>query len=252
MPTLPLVDTNIFTRLHYLELLLKLERQEKLQLMNGTEDAYPTWQIEKKILYWSYLGHKHLFHPIKSETALVLGSPFARFEQWLIKHDELQSLHIKREWVFMNLVERGFARHVPNDKEYQCVLTKEGHAVGAILWDATKFKITDKGVYILTVKCRYKIAYKLLLLSVYILYTLIGSVVVLEALNLMGLLDEAKNLFSFLPNTIWSIVVFLLLMNVITFFVSLLLSSELFIRQKQKVQRYTLLRNKFNPLPDNN
>lgn len=125
----------------------KIELFQDLQILNGVferavrrrdevHETKSTWEVEKKVLYWSWWGHMHL------------GSPLVvrRFQN----EEDLKDLKITRKEAevagireFMrNLVERGFARYEsPNEKESSgIILTRKGRLMGEVIYEVYRLK----------------------------------------------------------------------------------------------------------------
>lgn len=84
---LPSIKLNIFKKLEYFLVLKKLndqfDAQFKILLISKNEKGkytgnFPTWECEKKILFWTYGFHKHLGSPI-------LADDFLNREEWYRK-----------------------------------------------------------------------------------------------------------------------------------------------------------------------
>lgn len=89
----PSIKLNIFKKLEYFLVLEKLNdqfnAQFKILLGSDTDNngkllgTFPTWEVEKKILFWTYAYHKHLGTPLISRI-------FLNLEEWYrsetIKH----------------------------------------------------------------------------------------------------------------------------------------------------------------------
>ena len=89
----PSIKLNIFRKLEYFLVLEKLNDQFNAQfkiLLGSDKDnrgkllgTFPTWEVEKKILFWTYAYHKHLGTPLISRI-------FLNLEEWYrsetIKH----------------------------------------------------------------------------------------------------------------------------------------------------------------------
>ncbi|PIP19095.1 hypothetical protein COY23_00115 [bacterium (Candidatus Torokbacteria) CG_4_10_14_0_2_um_filter_35_8] len=147
MDTLP-IKLNFFKRAEQFLELLRLDDQYNLQLKKYDPEEWrrkipdndignqagdinlPTWNIEKKILYWSYLNHKHLKSPIKTEH--LKGEDFRKD----IRANKEETAFAGSEHVLKNLVAHGFAK----EENGGAVLNAEGLLVGSLLSDAYCFR----------------------------------------------------------------------------------------------------------------
>lgn len=190
---LPLIETNIFKKLKLLELILKLEKQSELQLeyrkINDSQGAFPNWEMEKKILQWTYLGHKHWHSPIKSDLHFRLPEETSdsKLQDWLITKDELNKTDAKR--ILGNLIVKGFANEITeikNDNSIHVLISDSGHQIGSILWKITKIVPTETGEIKLSIKKRIKIGYRCIIIGSYFLYFFLASILISELLNKLG------------------------------------------------------------------
>lgn len=87
MINFPSIKLNIFRKLEYFLILKKLNEQFDAQfeiLLTSKNDKeeylgnFPTWECEKKILFWTYVFHKHLGSPISIND-------FLNKEEWYRK-----------------------------------------------------------------------------------------------------------------------------------------------------------------------
>ena len=128
---LPSIKLNIFKKLDYFLILKALNTQFKIQFKllkkKGWDEkekkfkgTYPSWEIEKKILFWSYINHKHLGRPIHEN----------HFSNMFICSEEYRHIEIKK--IFENLEKRGFGRI--DDRRDGLYLSEKGLAFGELLW----------------------------------------------------------------------------------------------------------------------
>lgn len=115
MDSLP-IKLNFFKRIEQYFELRKLDTLYKLQMREWEEKVnkakegesikftFPTWNVEKKILNWSYFHHKHLGTPLSTEQF----NPDAPYlVDW--NTDRLEVGLVGPEQVLKNLVAHGFA-----------------------------------------------------------------------------------------------------------------------------------------------
>lgn len=134
MLDLPSVKLNIFKKLEYFLILEEFDTQFKLQfeVLKNDKDKknYPTWEVEKKILFWSYMYHKFHEHWIKN-THLTPGTMFVSEQERNNTHPDI---------VFGNLMMKGFGEH---DSEKGLRLNEKGMAFGNMLWYLYMIKKCD-------------------------------------------------------------------------------------------------------------
>lgn len=142
--TLPF-KINFFKQVERFQTLRQLDQQfetmleewkkggyEKKGLSEKVNVNYPTWEIEKKILFWTAIQHKHLGSPL---TTAHLGVGDFRED---IHVSETEVKFAGQEEVLKNLVARGFASW-----EEGAVISKEGLAHGLLIAEIYKFAPED-------------------------------------------------------------------------------------------------------------
>jgi len=101
-----------------------------------THSTKSTWEVEKKVLYWTRWGHKHL------------GSPLT-FQRFHTKED-LQDMKLTEkeaetaglEEFMRNLMRRGFAEKYANNDNFAGVyITERGLLFGALVYEIYKPKL---------------------------------------------------------------------------------------------------------------
>lgn len=111
---------------------------EQSRKMNEQGGLKPFWSLEKKVLSWAYMGHKHLGSPIKTDD-FSPGNPDNKLNDFKIKTEEMEGINLTR--LLDNFIAHGFATeilegrlytgHAPN--ENLMYLTREGLLVGEVL-----------------------------------------------------------------------------------------------------------------------
>lgn len=182
---------------------------------------WSTWEIEKKILRWTFLNHKHLWSPITVEKLDFLSDIGVTFSEIVI---------VGAEYVSQNLISRGFAKEHGNNQ--RCVINEEGLAMGSLLAKNYKFKQDDLKKQIgngteykkLVPKVNKRLGYLLLYISS--LSIILWSIffLCLNVIEKIGLLDNLKARFNFLIVVEVYIFIFLLI-PIITFVISVFLIS---------------------------
>lgn len=209
---LPSVKLNIFKKLEYFLILKELNKQfdDQLNILKlrkyNKEDkkfensAYPIWEIEKKVLYWTYAYHKFINQRIKS----------SHFKDMFISEDE--SKYVGGQYnIFGNLKRRGFAE--TSEDGLECTITKEGLAFGELLWYLYKpekhevEEVIKPKSYQDIYKTDFRLSRKsiglailqLQLISVYIITVYAIALFALEILERMGLINNLRNLVIDMP-----------------------------------------------------
>jgi len=138
---------NFFKQIEIFQDLKRLDEQfEKMRvewsngefrkrgMSNGIQVNYPTWEIEKKILFWSVKHHKHLGSSITTSR--------------LDKDDEfIEDIHVSRtelamagiEETLKNLDSRGLAKY----NNGGIIISKKGFGYGLLISDI--YKIIKEG-----------------------------------------------------------------------------------------------------------
>ncbi|HAI74472.1 MAG TPA: hypothetical protein DCS28_01390 [Candidatus Moranbacteria bacterium] len=202
---IPSIKLNVFKKLEYFLVLKKLNKQfdgqisvlkSRVSLFNKEswkfEAAYPIWEIEKKILFWTYDGHKFIDHIITDK----------HFKDMLISDKEKN--YVGTQNIFGNLEQRDFGKTSNNKTE--CIITSKGLSFGELLWylympKECEFSNKDvpdnytdiyKTNYILGRKSFGWCILQIQLVSVYFLIVYAVGFFTLEILNATGLLDNFK------------------------------------------------------------
>lgn len=141
MDTLPF-KINFFKQLEIFQEVIRLDKQFDLQLIqwkDGTSEKnglsekininYPTWELEKKVLLWTALNHKHLGSPLK--TTHLLNQEFQKD----IHASKTELSFAGKEEILRNLVARGFATW-----DNGALINKEGFNYGLFIWSLYKIE----------------------------------------------------------------------------------------------------------------
>lgn len=211
---LPSIKFNIFKKLEYYQILLQLNHKFEAQLgllkKNDWDEAknkykgnYPSWEIEKKILFWTYIRHKHLGRPITK----------GHMRDMFVSNEELRRTSgIER--IFENLEKEGFGQKIEKDrgngrKEPGCIITKEGLEFGELLWylcNPQKCNLVEgikkpndyanifRADYRLNNSWWGKMIFNFQYFSLYCFIIIAAALFILEFLNVAGLLDNIKNM----------------------------------------------------------
>jgi len=232
---LPSVKLNIFKKLEYFQILKEYNKQfdsqfERLRNQKWLEDrkiysgAYPSWEIEKKILFWSYLYHKFLKRSINRDSLKGI---------WISREERLS---IGVEKIFENLEMRGFGEKGGDSDNPTFTFSKEGLSFGELLWYSYKIKKYKRknslkpNSYCEVYKTNYKLSRKslgylilqmqVLSLLSFMVYT--ASFLTFEILNIVGLLDNFKVYIKNYANS--NYLVFLIMFPLVLFLISFLMN----------------------------
>lgn len=221
MDTLP-IKLNFFKRAEEFLELDKLDQQynymvKKLRFEaskqlpdNDTSINFPTWNIEKKLLQWTYLNHKHLGAPISVEHLKQ-----ANFQKDIHCTNE-EIMFSGPQNIIDNLVMHGFANQHPKG----ALINSDGSLVGSLvskLYYLKNEKIFSDFEYQKLIPFKFK---KFAFYSVYFSAWLIIfdtiSFLILQLFQLTGLLDDLKlllpKMYFFWPLVIYSTLPILLLL----------------------------------------
>ncbi len=133
------VELNLFKKVQYFRLLKEFDRQFKPQLEilsdQSPEDHknYASWEVEKRILFWSYLYHKYWGDVVRSEH--------------LNKKSMFLDTSEVRGSFFHNLEERGFGKQTSEG----IILNRVGRDFGGLVWylyDIKKYPLSKYEVYL--------------------------------------------------------------------------------------------------------
>ncbi|MBD3245240.1 MAG: hypothetical protein GF335_04580 [Candidatus Moranbacteria bacterium] len=208
----PSVKLNLFTKLEYYLILKKLDKNFQNHLNNFVEikkdnkkaDSQPTWEIEKKILYWAYHGHRHLGTPLNKKK---VTEEKIRKATKLNKDQQKGELRLV-DYALQNLETKGYFKKITIDrKQYPdnpeigktgYVITPQGLAMGELIFELCFFA-QDKDynekfakTKILKYKKFIKTIYDLQLFSIRSFYLAGFFYLNLLILKEVGLIDDLK------------------------------------------------------------
>jgi len=220
---LPSIKLNVFKRLEYFLILKKLDKQfdgqfsilksrvwnkEKREFGKFEEEkqgehsrsVYPTWEVEKKVLFWTYPFHKLLKHEIRDK----------HFEDILVTERE-KEVSGGISSIFGNLEMRSFG-----DCSNGYKISEDGLAFGELLWFLCEpiegdSKIEEDGNakrynYFQVYQTNYKLEispygywiFQLQLLCYYLLLVYGIAFFSLEFIKIVGLLDNLQRSFDWI------------------------------------------------------
>lgn len=167
-------------------------------------------ESRKKILYWSYLGHKHLGSPLNVTMLAKKG-----FQEEINSSDTEIKL-IGANHILDNLVIHGFAV-----KENGGILLNQEGISAASLVANTYYAVKDEffdnlDIVKLIPRNHQVIGYYAMYISAWLLILESISLLMLTVLTASGLIDEVKN---FLPKNLLAIPLIFLAFSPLTFLV---------------------------------
>lgn len=136
------ITSNFFKKIELHQELFFQDRLFKQSLKDPdlTHHTNSTWEVEKKVLYWTRWGHKHLGSPIVRQ----------RFKQDRDLRDLKMSAKEARvagiDKTLRNLVQRGYAKYEdPDKKEISGILFSDrGLLMGAVVYETYKPKLITR------------------------------------------------------------------------------------------------------------
>lgn len=191
---------------------------------NDTKDKIsPLWELEKKLLLWTFLGHKHL------DSVLLLG----RMNEKVFLRDVCISLYeyklAKPERFFGNLVQRGYATWEDTDDGRGIKINRKGRLVGVMITFTQLIEREedkdDAGIRHLKWRKLGWSSYQLLLISTYLLLLLSVALLASTFLSSAHLTDDVVQLFrpAFLLITAKVFLLLYVSLSVLGFVVSIIL-----------------------------
>lgn len=212
MDTLP-IKLNFFKRAEQFLELRRLDKQYKKMMKeweelikntNANPDynpsfTFPTWNIEKKILYWTFLHHKHLGTPL-NETCFERESSF--INDW--KSDIVETTLAGGTQILQNLEAHGFAKITQMESFHQTLINSDGLLAGSILFNSYKFipKSYSKDEYkwLLLVPIKHKmLGYYMLYTAAWMIILFSMSFISFQVMSTLGLLSSIKDWLAILP-----------------------------------------------------
>lgn len=135
------LGVTFFKKVELYQKLSSLDQQSRK--MDKKRGLPPLWPLEKKVLLWTYTGHKHLGSPIEIRH-FETGSPHSKLEDFGITNKELQNVNITR--LLDNFIAHGFATEILEGRLYtgqvpdenRIYITREGLLVGEVLTELKK------------------------------------------------------------------------------------------------------------------
>ncbi len=129
------LGVTFFKKVELYQKIVSLDDQSRK--MDTKRGLPPLWPLEKKVLAWTYTGHKHLGSPITT-SHFEAGSSHSKLEDFGVTKKELHNVNLTR--LLHNFIGHGFAAellegqhsgHIPD--ENSIYITREGLLVGEVL-----------------------------------------------------------------------------------------------------------------------
>lgn len=135
------ITSNFFKKIELYQELTFQDNLFKKSLLEPDQTHYTnsTWIVEKKILYWSRWGHKHLGSPI------VIGRFYndSDLSDMKLTKKEMKVAGIRES--MQNLVQRGYACYFDKEKKEDLgiLLSGRGLLMGAVIYEISKPEAID-------------------------------------------------------------------------------------------------------------
>lgn len=129
------LGVTFFKKVELYQKISSLDEQAKK--MDKGRNLPPLWPLERKVLAWTYTGHKHLGSPIKTYH-FEAGSSRSKLKDFGITERELYNVHLTK--LLDNFIGHGFGIGSLEGKfsgqepdENSIYITREGLLVGEVL-----------------------------------------------------------------------------------------------------------------------
>lgn len=130
------LGVTFFKKVELYQKISSLDQQARK--MDKQRRIPPLWPLEKKVLLWTYTGHKHLGSPIRAHH-FEEGSSHSKLADFGITKEELHNVHLTR--LLDNFIAHGFATEILEGRLYtgqapdenRIYITREGLLVGEVL-----------------------------------------------------------------------------------------------------------------------
>lgn len=169
--------------------------------------VFPTWNVERKILYWTYLNHKHLGTPL-TESSFEPAEPY--LTNWKTDYTEVSLVGVRQ--ILENLVAHGFAKDVSNIGQKEVLINSDGLLAGSLLSQNYHFfskEIDHHNTIFLKPSINSSFGFNLLAIAAWSIILLSMLFLSFQLLLLSGLIDKVKNWISSLPSFWESFLVYL-------------------------------------------
>jgi hypothetical protein len=139
------VTSSFFKKIEIYQEIVALNKAFRINLRQLTDGSKNTWEIEKKVLFWTRLGHKHLGSALHAEE---FTNESKRLKELHLTESEVEDKSGGGQYWLRNLAQRGFA-YAEKDRSGSdgrgIIISQKGLLVGRVLNDIYKVKpITDQ------------------------------------------------------------------------------------------------------------
>lgn len=187
--------------------------------------TFPTWNVEKKILFWTYLYHKHLGTPL-NEDCFKMESQF--LGDW--KTDIVEATLAGGTQILQNLEAHGFAKiQTISPVFHQTLINSDGLLAGSILYNnyrsIEKSFSDDEYKWPLLVPIKHKmIGHYMLYAAAWMIILFSMCFISFQVISTLGLLSSIRDWFTSISSQ-WHIVfdIFLMLPPILLIVGSLLI-----------------------------
>lgn len=130
------LGVTFFKKVELYQKISDLDQQTKKMSTKGGIESF--WPLEKKVLAWAHVGHKHLGSPIRTDD-FSQGSSDNKLADFEIEAEEVKDINLTR--LLDNFIAHGFATEILEGRLYSgrtpnenlMYLSREGMMVGEIL-----------------------------------------------------------------------------------------------------------------------
>lgn len=132
-----LITSSFYRKLALYQEVIPLNRIFKVnvrQMVDG--GSKDTWEIEKKILYWTKFGHKHLGSSLSADE---FKGNNQRLKDTQLTESEVQDIKGGGQYWLMNLVQKGYAFSDGRG----IIISQKGLLMGRVLNDIYRLKRID-------------------------------------------------------------------------------------------------------------
>lgn len=130
------LGVTFFKKVELYQKISSLDDQAKKMVRKG--GLKPFWSLEKRVLKWTYTGHKHLGSPLKTDD-FSPGNSNNKLKDFKIKPEEVKGINLTK--LLDNFIAHGFATEILEGRLYTgrtpnenfMYLTREGILMGEVL-----------------------------------------------------------------------------------------------------------------------
>src|SRR3990167_6042243 len=131
------ITANFFRKIELYQEVVSLNKIFHKSVWEFKDGSKDTWEIEKKILYWSRHGHKHLGSTIEAKD---FNAGSEKNKSCRLAYEEVFEKKGGGRFFLDNIERRGYAER--RDRKF--IINSKGLLMGAVLNDIYKLKRIDK------------------------------------------------------------------------------------------------------------